>query len=297
MCNHHRANTAVTVACWGCCASYQPPTHTPGLPQCQHQRQNNTTLTATCDAQRWPYATAMTTSFTTPLQRAAITMLQGKHAQHQNHKSGVKSQPTGQKCVAPQLLKKYSSSSLLPVLPAGSPHNKAADLPRYRLGHHQTNPVTRKSLEPGPDTAPKTDTPRHGTAAQKRLLKDHPTYAAWRIPNLSTAWDFQGPVVSKSLSCPRQTQSVGWVSRAHATHNSSCRQVITTAADDVGGRRRRKKKYYCNDCTNLASATLSHTLSYPLTHPRTHVPAGWHSSRGRGWAPAWRWVLPRTRVP
>ena len=131
--------------------------------------------------------------------------------------------------VSSRLYAKQPSS--LHVLPAGSLRNQAADLPRYpRVPPDQSNDI--ESLEPGPDTAPTAEQTytRVGTAAQKRLLKDHLTYAAWGIPNQTTAWH-RGPVVSRSLSCPRQAQSVGWVSRAHASHNSSCCQVTKIAAE------------------------------------------------------------------
>lgn len=78
MCNHHRANTAVKLLAVLCLI----PTSTPGLPQCWHHCHNNTTHTATCDAQHPPCATAIAISCTTSLEYGAVDMLESKIAQH-----------------------------------------------------------------------------------------------------------------------------------------------------------------------------------------------------------------------
>ena len=67
-------------------------------------------------------------------------------------------------------------------------------------------------------------------------------------PTKTTAWDSQGPVVSSPLSCPRQTQSVSWVSKAHATHNSSCCQVTTTAAEQPHGENLPENHHVASKC-------------------------------------------------
>ena len=95
--------------------------------------------------------------------------------------------------------------------------------------HHQT--LGKHCSPPGP--VPDVAAPQHTRDkdnSSKWLLKDRPTHAALQFRNQTTAVGYPRTCGQQVARLPQTSTRRSWVSRAHATHNSSVRQVTTSAA-------------------------------------------------------------------
>jgi hypothetical protein len=95
--------------------------------------------------------------------------------------------------------------------------------------HHQA--LGKHCSPPGP--VPDVAAPQHTRDkdnSSKWLLKDRPTHAALQFRNQTIAVGYPRTCGQQVARLPQTSTRRSWVSRAHATHNSSVRQVTTSAA-------------------------------------------------------------------
>jgi hypothetical protein len=90
--------------------------------------------------------------------------------------------------------------------------------------HHQTLGKHCSPPGPVPDVAAPQQT-RDKDNSSKWLLKDRPTHAALQFQNQTTAVGYPRTCGQQVARLPQTSTRRSWVSRAHATHNSSVRQV------------------------------------------------------------------------
>jgi hypothetical protein len=129
-----------------------------------------------------------------------------------------------------------AESNLLCQLHASSSYTLPA---RFLVPKQQFNPGTKTAP---PDAGRALQPPRAcagcgrattytGQRQQlKWLLKDRPTHAALQFPNQTTAVGYPRTCGQQVARLPQTSTRRSWVSRAHATHSNSVRQVTTSAA-------------------------------------------------------------------